>query len=131
MASLREDFFHPVFLAEIPFAQEQDLQAVLGSQSFGILSQGVAQRLSKPGIIKNQDLPSFQVRRHALGVTEPRQRSLDQDAVVARKHACDFIGMSLGQQFHGPSSPSWKEDIIDNRPSQGNDSTCLVPAMPG
>jgi hypothetical protein len=131
MASLVEDFLHPNFFAEVPFADEHDLQAVLGGQSFVILSQGVAQGLSKPGIIKNQDLPSLQVRRHALGVTEARQRSWDQDAVVARKHARDFIGMTLGQQFHGPSSPSWKEDIIDNRPSQGNDSTCLVPAMPG
>jgi hypothetical protein len=55
----------------------------------------------------------------------------DEDAVVARRHTAIFIGMSLGQQLHGPSSPSRKEDIIGNRPSQGNDSSCLVPAMPG
>src|SRR6516162_11753369 len=31
-----------------------------------------------------------------------------QEAVVARKHAGDCIGMARGQQFHGPSS-SWKQ----------------------
>jgi len=112
MASLREDFLHPIFFAEVPFADEHNLQAVLGGQSFGILSQGVAQRLGKAGIIKNQNLPSLQVRRHALGVTEPRQRSLDQDTVVARKHARDFISMTLDQQFHGSSSSSRKLGII-------------------
>ena len=130
MPPLLEDLLDPIFFAEVLFTKEDNLQAVLGGESFGILSQGVAQRLSKPGIIKNQDLPSFQVRRHALGVTEPRQRSLDQDAVVARKHACDFIGMSLGQQFHTLSSTR-KKGIIENLPSLCNRSTCLVPAMPG
>jgi hypothetical protein len=42
---------------------------------------------------------------------------LDQDAVVARKHARDFVGMSLGQQLNGASSSSWEEDIIENWPS--------------
>src|SRR5439155_14713072 len=94
MPSLLEDFFHPVLFAEILFADEHDLRAVLGGESFGILSQGVAQRLSKVGVIKNPDLPSFQVRRHALTVTEHRQPYLDRDAVVAGKHALNFIGIA-------------------------------------
>jgi hypothetical protein len=93
-------------------------------------AQCVAQRLSELGIIKNPDLPSFQVRRHALGVTEPRQRSLDQDAVVAGKYARDFIGVALGQQFHD-LSPTWEEGILEELPSSQNDLTYLVPAMPG
>ena len=101
---LRKNFLDPIFFAEILFTNEHDFQAVLGGESFGILSQGVAQRLSKAGIIKNADLPSLQVGGHALGLTEPRQGSLDQEAVVAGKHAHDFVGMLLGQQFHGPSS---------------------------
>jgi len=103
----------------------------LGGKSFGILSQGVAQRLSKLDIIKNPDLPSLQIGGDALGIAEPRQPSLDQDAVVARQPARDFIGMALGQKFHDPSSSSWKEGIIENLPSRRNDSTCFVPAMPG
>ena len=125
-----QDFFHPVFLAEIPFADEHDLQAILRRQSLGILTQGVAQRLSKAGIIENPDLPSLQVGRHTLAITEPWQSSLNQDAVVAGQHARDFVGMSLGQQFHAPSS-AWKEGIIENLPSPCNHSTCLVPATPG
>src|SRR6516165_7097695 len=77
---LRKNFLDPIFFAEILFTNEHDFQAVLGGESFGILSQGVAQRLSKPGIIKNPDLPSLQVGGHALGLTEPRQGSLDQAA---------------------------------------------------
>src|SRR5262249_35906517 len=40
---LREDFLDPIFFAEILFADEHDLQTVLGGESFGVLSQGVAQ----------------------------------------------------------------------------------------
>src|SRR6516162_10618563 len=104
MPPLLEDLLDPIFFAEVLFTKEDNLQAVLGGESLGILSQGVAQRLSKAGIIKNPDLPSLQVGGHALGLTEPRQGSLDQEAVVAGKHAHDFVGMLLGQQFHGPSS---------------------------
>src|SRR6516165_734466 len=50
---LRKNFLDPIFFAEILFTNEHDFQAVLGGESFGILSQGVAQRLSKAGIIKN------------------------------------------------------------------------------
>jgi hypothetical protein len=127
--SLLEDCPYPIFFAEVPFTNEDNLQAVLGGESFGILSQGVAQRLSELGIIKNPDLASLQVGGHALGITEPRQRSLDQDAVVARQHARDFIGMPLGQQFHG-SFPR-QQAIVENLPSHCNDLTYLVPATPG
>ena len=66
MPALVQVFLHPVFLAEVPFADEHDLQALLGCQSLDILAQGLAQRLSKAGIVKNSDLPSLQVSRHAL-----------------------------------------------------------------
>ena len=64
------------------------------------------------------------------GPGRPRQSSLDQDVVVARKHARDFIGMAFGQQFHRPAS-SGKEGIIENLRTQCNHSTRLVPALAG
>jgi hypothetical protein len=116
--ALAEDLLNAVFFAEVPFADELDLQAVLGCQPLRILSQSLPKGLSPAGIVENADVLSVQISRHALGVTEPGQGSLDPHAVVAGKHARDFLGMALGQQFHGFSSPSWEEeDMIENLPS--------------
>jgi hypothetical protein len=49
LAAPGEDFLHPVFLAEVPLADELDFYAGLGRQPLRVLAQFIAERSAKRG----------------------------------------------------------------------------------
>jgi hypothetical protein len=59
-ASFREDLFHPVFLTEVPFANELDFDAGLRRQPFRVLTNPVPERLGELRIVKYPDLSLVQ-----------------------------------------------------------------------
>ena len=72
LASLGEDVFHTVFLPEVPFTYELDLDACFRRHLFGILPNPVPVRLGKLRVVENPDLPFEQKRRHSSRKTDPR-----------------------------------------------------------
>ncbi len=95
-ASLRDDLFHPVFLPEVPFTYELDLDARFRRHLFGILPNPVTVRLGEPRIIENPYLPFIQERCHPSGETNPGQRPENQHPVKATQYARNLCGVSLG-----------------------------------
>jgi len=41
----------------------------------------------------------IEITCHAFGITQAGQRALNQDAVIAAKHAGDLLAPALGQQL--------------------------------
>jgi hypothetical protein len=96
LASLRDDVFHPVFLAEVPFANELDFDPRLRRHLFGVFTNPVAERLGELRIVENPDLSLERERRHPTSETDPRQRAEDQHPVEAAQHAFNLFGVPLG-----------------------------------
>ena len=120
IAALGDNLLDPIFLAKVAFAQKLDVDPVVRRQALGILPQPVAERLGKPRVVENADVALVQIRGHALGKTDPRQRAKQQDAVPAGKCPRDLGCVTVRQQRQAHSGIiSWWR-----RP-------CLVPAMPG
>ena len=90
IAALGENVLDPIFLAKVAFAQELDVDPVFRCQPLGILPQPVAERLGEPRVVENADLPRVQIRGHALGKADPRQRAEQQDPIPARKRPRDL-----------------------------------------
>jgi len=86
-AALVQDFLNPGFLAKILIAHKFDLYSVGLRQRFGILSNPLAQRLGKLGIVEDANALLIQIMRHALGVTEGLQTAREHNAVIATQHA--------------------------------------------
>src|SRR5215469_4184728 len=103
IAALGENFLDPIFLAKVAFAQELDVDPVFRRQPLGILPQAVAERLSKPRVVENPDLPRMQIRGHALGKADPWQRAKQQDPIPARKRSRD-PGCVTFRQYRQPHS---------------------------
>jgi hypothetical protein len=96
LASFRDDVFDPVFLAEVPLADELDLDSRFGSRLLRVLANPVAEWLGKLRIVENPDLPLLQERCHPTGEADPRQRAKNQHPVPATQHAVNLSGVSLG-----------------------------------
>src|SRR5215831_19426959 len=67
-------------------------------QPLGILPQPVAERLGEPRVVENADVALVQVRGHALGKADPRQRTEQQDPIPAEKRPCDLGCVAFRQQ---------------------------------
>ena len=76
-----KDLLYPIFLPHIPFAQELDLDAVFGSQPFGVLAKLIPERFGKARIIEDPDLSLVQARGHSLRVADLRKRAEDEHAI--------------------------------------------------
>jgi hypothetical protein len=61
IASRGQDLLDPVFLPHIAFAEELDLDPVLGRQPFGVLAQLVPDGLGEARIVEDLDLVFVQV----------------------------------------------------------------------
>src|SRR5215469_448306 len=98
VAALSENFLDPIFLAKVAFAHKLDVAAVFRRQPLGILPQPVAERLGEPRVVENADVALVQVRGHALGKADPRQRAEQQDPIPAGKRPRDLRCVAFRQQ---------------------------------
>src|SRR5215471_5413674 len=98
VAALSENFLDPIFLAKVAFAHKLDVAAVFRRQPLGILPQPVAERLGEPRVVENADVALVQVRGHALGKADPRQRAEQQDPIPAEKRPRDLGCVAFRQQ---------------------------------
>src|SRR5215468_4009085 len=98
VAALSENFLDPIFLAKVAFAHKLDVAAVFRRQPLGILPQPVAERLGEPRVVENADVALVQVRGHALGKADPRQRAEQQDPIPAGKRPRDLGCVTFRQQ---------------------------------
>src|SRR5215471_9050784 len=98
VAALSENFLDPIFLAKVAFAHKLDVAAVFRRQPLGILPQPVAERLGEPRVVENADVALVQVRGHALGKADPRQRAEQQDPIPAGKRPRDLGCVAFRQQ---------------------------------
>jgi hypothetical protein len=91
-----QNLFHPVFLPEVPLADELDLDSRLGSHLLCVLANPVAEWLGELRVVEYSDLPLEQKRRHSPGKTDPRQRSENQHPVPTAQHSGNLCVVSLG-----------------------------------
>ena len=96
LASLCDDLFHPIFLPEVPFADELDFDASLRRHLLRVLANAVPVRLGELRITEDPNLPLKQQRRHSPGKTDTRQGAENQHAVKATQHSFNLSGVSLG-----------------------------------
>src|SRR5262249_28161791 len=75
-----------------------DVAAVFRRQPLGILPQPVAERLGEPRVVENADVALVQVRGHAFGKADPRQRAEQQDPIPAGKRPRDLGCVAVRQQ---------------------------------
>jgi len=106
VAALGQHRFDPIFFPDIAFAQELDLHPAFRCQPFGIVAQRVAKRLGELGIVEDPDLALIQIRGHALGKTDFRQRAEQQSPVPAGKHPGDLRRVTFRQQRQAHSGMS-------------------------
>jgi hypothetical protein len=88
---------YQIFLPDISLADKFDLDPVGGRQSLGVLTQPVSEPPGKFGVIEDPHLPGVQIRRHAFGVAELRQRAENQYPIQASQLSCDMICEPISQ----------------------------------
>ena len=57
LAALGKRLFDPVLFAEVPLADELDLNASVRRQLLGILANALPERLGELGVVENPDVP--------------------------------------------------------------------------
>ena len=82
-----QNLLHPVFLPEVPFADELDLDSCFDSHLLGVLTNPVTEWLGELGIVEYPDLPLVPKRRHPPGKADLRQRAEYQHPVPATQHS--------------------------------------------
>src|SRR5436305_10686803 len=90
LASLCDDLFHPIFLPEVPFADELDFDASLRRHLLRVLANAVPVRLGELRIIEDPNLPLKQQRRHSPVKTDTRQGAENPHAVKATQHSLNL-----------------------------------------
>jgi len=125
-----QDRADAVFLAEgVGRADKLDLQPVLPRQPLGVLPDLLPQGFNEARIVEQADVVAAQVGRHALGIADTGQRARDDEAVIARDHARDLCGVAVGQQSHGSTLLSARDDSR-RRSAMPQDTSFLVSALP-
>ena len=81
-----QNLFHPVFLPEVPLADELDLDARIGSHLLRVLPNLVAEWLGELRIVEYPDLPLVQKRGHPTGKADLWQCAENQHPVPATQH---------------------------------------------
>ncbi|HEY1897376.1 MAG TPA: hypothetical protein VGG62_13935 [Terracidiphilus sp.] len=81
-----QNLFYPVFLPEIPFADELDLDTGCSRHLLRVLANAVAERFGELRIIENPNLSLEQKRSHACRKTDLRQRAENQHPIPAAQH---------------------------------------------
>ena len=105
-----QNLFHPVFLPEVPLADELDLDSRFGRHLLRVLANPVAERLGELRIV---EYPIFLSYRNDVipGKADLRQRAENQHPVPTAQHSGDLGGVTLRQQFNAHSGiitrPVW------------------------
>jgi hypothetical protein len=94
-ASLGQDLFDKIFLADVPLADELDFDSRFGRQSFGVLAKPVAEGFGKLRIVKYPDLSLEQKGSHSFGETDAGQRPEDQHPVPTAQYPFNLRSVSL------------------------------------
>jgi len=124
-----QDRADAVFLAEgVGRADKLDLQPVLPRQPLGVLPDLLPQGFNEARIVEQADAVAAQVGCHALGIADTGQRARDDNAVIAGHHARDLRGVAVGQQRHGGTLLSARDNR--RRSAMPQDTPFLVSALP-
>jgi hypothetical protein len=111
LAPTGQNLFHPVFLPEVPLADELDLDAGFRRHLLRVLPNPVPVRLSELRIVENPNLSFEQKRSHSSGKADLWQGAENQHPVPTTQHALDLWGVSLRQEFNAHSEiiarPVW------------------------
>jgi len=86
LATPGQHFLHSLFLAEVPLADELDLDAGLRRQPLSILAQLVAERLGETRVVEDPHLALVKTGGHSGRKAELRQRSEDEYPIPAAQH---------------------------------------------
>jgi hypothetical protein len=92
-----QDLFHPVFLPEVPLADELDFDARFGRHLPGVLAYPVAERFGKLRVVEYPDLPLVQKRCHPPGKANLWQCAKNQHPVPATQHSGYLPGVTFCQ----------------------------------
>src|SRR5881227_280698 len=111
LAALGERLFHAILFAEVPFADELDLDASVRCQLLRVFANAVPERLGESGVIEDPDVSLEQKRGHPSRKTDLRQGSENQHPVPATQHTRDLVPVPFRQQLDGHfgiiASPVW------------------------
>jgi len=125
-STVAQDFLDTVFLAEsFDFPNELDGQPFFVSESFGVGSNLIAERLSEKRIVKNADVVNTKIGRHSFCITESWKRALNHNTVPTGKNSLNTIFVTFNEGCHRYPLSQRKYHVMEKR------SSCLVPAMPG
>ena len=97
IAAFGQYLLDPIFLPHVAFPQKLDLDPVVRRQAFGILTQRVAEWLGEHGIVEDLDLSLVQIRCHALGKADLRQRAKEQYPVPEGRRPRDLGRVAFRQ----------------------------------
>ena len=96
-AFIIREFFCPVFLPEVPLADELDLDSSLGRHLLRVLANLVAEWLGELRVVEYPDLPLVQKRCHARRKADLRQRAKDQHPVPTAQHSGNLRSVTFRQ----------------------------------
>lgn len=104
-SALGDNIVNAVFFTKNLFSNKFDFQAVFQSDSFGIFSGVLSQRLSPLGVVENTNTLLTQKQAHTVGVTNARYGSGQYDPVKTGDDPLDFTVVLLDNVLHCFRSP--------------------------
>src|SRR3982750_4564392 len=107
----RENFFHPVFLPEVPLADELDLDTGFRRHLLRVLANPVPEWLGELRIVEDPNLSLEEKRRHASGKADLWQCAENQHPVPTTQYTGNLSGVTFRYQFNAHSriinTPVW------------------------
>ena len=97
LTSACQNLFCPVFLPEVPLADELDLDSSLGRHLLRVLANLVAEWLGELRVVEYPDLPLVQKRCHARRKADLRQRAKNQHPVPTAQHSGNLRSVTFRQ----------------------------------
>jgi hypothetical protein len=101
VTSRLKDFGDPCLFAEVRFADKFDGDAMLSGQQFGIVAQLFPQSIGPVRVVEDADLVDVEVTRHATGIGESGEGTLENHAVEAGDDTRNPVIVSLEKRWHG------------------------------
>src|SRR5581483_4424270 len=95
LAAFLQKFSDSLFLAEVPLADELDLDSRFSSHLLRVLANPVAVWLGELWIVQYPDLPFVQKRRHPTAETDLRQCPEKQHPVPTTQHSGNLSGVTF------------------------------------
>src|SRR6476620_9860185 len=103
--------FNAIFFADVPLADELDLNASAYCQLLRLFANTVPERLGESGIVEDPDISLKQKGRHPSRKTDLRQGSENEHPVPATQHTRDLVSVPVPSTAQAPfgiiASPVW------------------------